>query len=98
MDNLLSNAIKYTPADGHVKVSAWQQEDGIFISVADSGEGIPPELYGKVTEKFYRMDKSRGSEGVGLGLSLVKAIVKLHEGELFFSSNNPGLVAMIVLK
>lgn len=98
ISNLVDNAIKYTPNGGHVKISAWEQDEGTFISVADSGEGIAPELYGKVTEKFFRLDKSRGSEGVGLGLSLVKAVVKLHEGELVFSSNNPGLVAVIILK
>jgi signal transduction histidine kinase len=91
--NLIDNAIKYTPQDGHIAVTLAKQEEFVECIVADNGLGIPPELYEKVKERFFRMEESRTSAGTGLGLSLVDAVAKLHRGELVFEDNHPGLKA-----
>lgn len=96
--NLLDNAVKYTPAGGRIQLSAGQAEDGgIAITVADSGPGIPEAERGKAIQRFYRGDASRHAEGVGLGLSLVDAVARLHGGELRLEANNPGLLAVLAL-
>jgi signal transduction histidine kinase len=89
--NLIDNAIKYTPAGGSITVTLEQREHAIECVVADNGPGIPPEYYGKVKERFFRLEASRTSPGTGLGLSLVDAVASLHHGELVFEDNQPGL-------
>ena len=91
--NLVDNAIKYTPSGGTVTLSAaeCQAEDGarqIEISVADSGVGIPEKDLPRLTERFYRVDKTRSRDlgGTGLGLAIVKHIVQAHRGELKIAS------------
>ncbi len=69
----------------------------VLLRIADNGPGIPDAFYHKVTEKFFRLEKSRSSPGNGLGLSLVSAAVKLHKGELSFGDNAPGLIVTIAL-
>jgi signal transduction histidine kinase len=76
--NLVDNAVKFTPAGGRVELSLLRREGETVIRVSDTGPGIPEEERGVVTKRFYRSDKSRGTEGLGLGLSLVAAIVNLH--------------------
>jgi signal transduction histidine kinase len=71
--------------------------DKVVITVADHGEGIPPEDRGRVTERFVRLDSSRTKPGNGLGLSLVSGVMKLHKGALLLEDNNPGLAARLVL-
>ncbi|HMJ42522.1 MAG TPA: ATP-binding protein [Pseudolabrys sp.] len=93
--NLLDNAIKYTPEGGSVDLSLFRNGNESIIQVRDSGPGISEDERDAVTQRFYRSDKSRRSEGVGLGLSLVAAIVKLH-GFQFTISSGPGCVAQIV--
>jgi signal transduction histidine kinase len=93
--NLVDNAIKYTPEGGSVVLSLLQEDGACIIQVRDSGPGISEEEREAVTQRFYRSDKSRRSAGVGLGLSLVAAIVKLHGFQLTFS-NGPGCLAQIV--
>lgn len=95
--NLVDNALKYTPAGGTVTVGARVLGDGIEIEVADNGPGIPEAERERVTERFYRGDASRGTEGVGLGLSLTAAVARLHGGELELGDNAPGLKARIRL-
>lgn len=96
--NLLDNAVKYTPAGGSIRLSADRQSDGhLTLAVADSGPGIPDAERGRVTERFYRGDTSRHAEGVGLGLSLVEAVARLHGGSLRLDGNNPGLKAVLAL-
>lgn len=96
--NLLDNAVKYTPADGRITLNAVRQSDGrIGLIVADSGPGIPEDERARVTQRFYRGDSSRHAEGVGLGLSLVEAVARLHGGELRLDGNNPGLRAILAL-
>jgi signal transduction histidine kinase len=76
--NLVDNAIKFTPEGGHVDLSLLRRQDGTVVQVRDTGPGISEIERESVTKRFYRSDKSRRTEGLGLGLSLVAAIVKLH--------------------
>ena len=93
--NLIDNAIKYTPAGGHVAVSAGETPRGIDLTVADSGPGIPAEDRARVLERFVRLEKSRNSPGTGLGLSLVAAVARMHDAKLTLGDNTPGLKATI---
>jgi len=96
--NLIDNALKFTPEEGKVAVETRRREDGaVEITVADNGPGIPEAEKPKVVERFYRGDASRGTPGVGLGLSLVGAVARLHVGSLDFFDNRPGLRARMVL-
>ena len=88
LGNLLDNAIKYTPEGGSVMVSADRERDKIRIVVGDTGEGIPPSELHRVWERLYRVDKSRSQRGLGLGLSLVKAIVEAHGGKVGVTSES----------
>ena len=94
--NLLDNAIKYTPSGGQVTITATQNHQHIHIAVADTGLGIAPEDIGKIWDRLYRGDKSRTHRGLGLGLSVVKAIVHAHHGEVTVSSQ-PGCGARFSL-
>ncbi|MEX3842954.1 response regulator [Paraburkholderia sp. BR10882] len=96
--NLIDNALKFAQEGGEVAVSLDESSDSIEITVADDGPGIPVAERSKVTERFYRGDRSRGTPGVGLGLALVKAVATLHQGTLVFADNNPGLVATMTIR
>jgi signal transduction histidine kinase len=96
--NLVDNAIKYTPAGGTVVVSLESQPDGPTLVVADDGPGIPAQDRARVTERFVRLETSRNSPGTGLGLSLVAAVARMHEAELTFDDNHPGLRATLSFK
>ena len=82
--NLVENAIKYNHSGGQVTVTVYQKEKHIYLSVEDTGSGIPEELRERVFEPFFRVDKSRSRElgGVGLGLALVREIVRVHDGSI----------------
>ena len=90
--NLVENAIKYNHADGQVTVNAYKKQKHIYLSVEDTGSGIPKELRERVFEPFFRVDKSRSRElgGVGLGLALVREIVRVHDGTISINSNPAG--------
>jgi signal transduction histidine kinase len=95
LGNLIDNALKYAPANGAVAVTVNKRAGSAEISVSDNGPGIADAEKSKVVERFYRGDASRGTPGVGLGLSLVQAVAKLHGSALELSDQNPGLrVAM----
>jgi signal transduction histidine kinase len=79
--NLLDNAVKYTPAGGQVEVAVKRTPSQVVVSVRDTGIGIPAEDLPRVWERLYRGDKSRSQRGLGLGLSLVRAIAQAHLGE-----------------
>jgi signal transduction histidine kinase len=91
LGNLIDNALKYAPYEGAVEVAVQRRGDAAEISVSDNGPGIGDSEKGKVVERFYRGDASRGTPGVGLGLSLVQAVAKLHGGPLELQDQNPGL-------
>jgi signal transduction histidine kinase len=96
--NLIDNALKYAQEKGTIAVRAIQRSDGaIEVAVSDDGPGIPDDEKPKVTERFYRGDASRGTPGVGLGLSLVAAVAKLHGGVLELTDNHPGLRATVLM-
>ena len=90
--NLVENAIKYNHSDGRVTVNAYKKQKHIYLSVEDTGSGIPEELRERVFEPFFRVDKSRSRElgGVGLGLALVHEIVRVHDGSISINSNPAG--------
>ena len=90
--NLVENAIKYNHSGGQVTVTADRKEKHVYLSVEDTGIGIPEELKERVFEPFFRLDKSRSRElgGVGLGLALVREIVRVHDGSITVKSNPSG--------
>ena len=90
--NLVENAIKYNHSGGQVTVTAYRKEKHVYLSVEDTGNGIPEELRERVFEPFFRVDKSRSRElgGVGLGLALVREIVRVHDGSITVRSNPSG--------
>ena len=90
--NLVENAIKYNHSGGQVTVTADRKEKQVYLSVEDTGAGIPEELKERVFEPFFRVDKSRSRElgGVGLGLALVREIVRVHDGSITVKSNPSG--------
>ena len=92
LSNLVENAIKYNHSDGQVTVNAYKKQKHIYLSVEDTGSGIPKELRERVFEPFFRVDKSRSRElgGVGLGLALVHEIVRVHDGSISIKSNPAG--------
>lgn len=94
--NLIDNAVKYTPAGGRVDLEGVQEGDEIVIRVKDTGIGIPPEEIDKIWDRLYRGDKSRSERGLGLGLSLVKAVVAAHQGKITVSSR-PGAGSVFTL-
>ena len=95
--NLLDNAVKYTPSGGHITLTAVQRGENIHVSVGDNGHGIPPDKRDEVLKRFVRLDSARSTPGNGLGLSLVSAIVALHNGSLQLHDNKPGLRIEITL-
>lgn len=90
--NLVENAIKYNHSGGQVRVTADRKEKHVYLSVEDTGTGIPEELKERVFEPFFRVDKSRSRElgGVGLGLALVREIVRVHDGSITVKANPSG--------
>lgn len=90
--NLVENAIKYNHPLGQVTVTAYQRNKHVYLSVEDTGSGIPKELRERVFEPFFRVDKSRSRElgGVGLGLALVREIVRVHNGSICIKSGKTG--------
>ena len=90
--NLVENAIKYNHSLGQVTVTAYQRSKHVYLSVEDTGSGIPKELRERVFEPFFRVDKSRSRElgGVGLGLAFVREIVRVHDGSICIKSGKTG--------
>lgn len=90
--NLVENAIKYNHPLGQVTVTAYQRNKHVYMSVEDTGSGIPKELRERVFEPFFRVDKSRSRElgGVGLGLAFVREIVRVHDGSICIKSGKTG--------
>ncbi len=84
--NLLDNAIKYTPDGGQVIIKLTAEEKEMVATFRDTGIGIPPDEQDRIWSRLYRGDKSRSQRGLGLGLSLVKAVVEAHNGKVSVTS------------
>ena len=97
LTNLLDNAIKYTPAGGTVALELKRSGSTADIAISDSGRGIAEAERDKVVQRFYRLESSRSTPGSGLGLSLVKAVARLHRATLLLDDNAPGLKATLRL-
>ena len=95
--NLVENALKYTAAGGAVRVAVATDGTMARLTVADDGPGIPAEERERVFDRFYRLEASRTTEGNGLGLSLARAVVRLHGGTITLEDNGPGLRAVVAL-
>ncbi len=93
--NLIDNALKYVPAPGVVRLSWRESETTLDLAVTDSGPGIPVQDRARVVERFVRLDTSRSSPGVGLGLSLVAAIARKHRAVFVLEDADPGLHAVL---
>ncbi|PYE88409.1 hypothetical protein C7477_10751 [Phyllobacterium leguminum] len=99
VSNLVDNAIKYAGGenpDATVMLSMERHDKTLLIVIADNGPGIPEDQHDRVTERFVRLEESRTQPGLGLGLSLAKAVMKLHGGSLRLEDNKPGLRAVLV--
>jgi signal transduction histidine kinase len=98
LSNLIDNALKYAPQHGVIEVAVRKiSEATAEISVADNGPGIDDSEKAKVVERFYRGDASRGTPGVGLGLSLVQAVAKLHGSPIALHDQAPGLLVKMTI-
>ena len=98
VNNLIDNALKFVTG-GHIEIEVVRPaEDSVAVVVADDGPGIPERDRPKAAQRFFRGDASRGTPGVGLGLSLVQAIAKLHGGTLELRDNEPGLRASMIIE
>jgi signal transduction histidine kinase len=95
--NLLDNAVKFTPEKGTITINLQHEHDLIYITVSDTGMGVDDEETDKIFNRFYRSEQSRNTEGTGLGLSLVAAVIHLHGGEIKATNTNPGLRIITVL-
>ena len=95
--NILDNAIKYstTNREKEIKITLIKKNDNIYLNFIDNGDGIDKENYSRVFDRFVRLEKHRQTDGNGLGLSMVKAILKLHNASISLSNNKPGLIVKI---
>jgi signal transduction histidine kinase len=97
VSNIIDNAIKFTPDQGKIVVSISKQNEKIHIAIEDSGIGIPESDFKYVFDRFFRGERSRTIQGNGLGLSMVQAVVRLHNGQIALENLNPGLKVHIIL-
>ncbi len=95
--NIIDNAVKFTPAGKHIHISLRENAGDIIFAVTDSGAGIAAAEQDHVFRRFYRGDKTRHSQGHGLGLSIVKAVVQLHDGSICFSNHKSGMTVEVTL-
>ena len=98
--NIIDNAIKYSKNDKNsfIEINLFIENNSIYIEFRDNGEGIDEKDFNRVFDRFVRLEKHRQTEGNGLGLSMVKAILKLHEAPISLSDNKPGLIVSIMFK
>jgi signal transduction histidine kinase len=96
--NVLDNAVKFSPYGARIEIGAVQERGRVVISIVDHGPGIPDSEKEKVFKHFYRGDASRSTQGNGLGLSLVKAVVQQHQGQIVLEDAEPGLSVKVVLQ
>jgi len=96
--NLLDNAVKFSPKSSVIDISAGMERGLVYIAITDSGPGIPDAEKEKVFRHFYRSDASRSTEGNGLGLSLAKAVVQQHQGNIRLEDADCGLTVKVTLQ
>ena len=96
--NILDNSIKYSDSKGKIDISITQENNKVTLKIADNGQGIPEVERENVFERFFQLSKHRGSQGHGLGLSLVSAITKLHKATIQLGDNSPGLIVVITFQ
>jgi signal transduction histidine kinase len=91
IDNLISNAIKYSPKGGAIVIRGTYDDRCVQIAVSDQGQGLPPDQFERVFERFYRVNNAltNNTQGTGLGLYLAHAVVTAHGGRIW-AANNPG--------
>jgi signal transduction histidine kinase len=89
--NLLDNALKFTPENGQITISLIQKDNQTHVEISDTGKGIPESDKDKIFNRLYRGEQNRNSSGAGLGLSLVRAVIKLHNGGIKVENLGPGL-------
>lgn len=85
--NLIDNAIKYTPRNGIINLSLVKEQDQVIVTVEDSGMGIDPHLFEKLTQRFYRVENHQ-EVGSGLGLSIVAKALEKHNGKIYFAKSS----------
>jgi len=95
--NVLDNAVKFSPHGSVIRIAAQAERPWVSIAIADCGPGIPDSEKENVFKHFYRSDASRSTPGNGLGLSLVRAVVELHQGQILLQNASPGLKVIIRL-
>ncbi|KXF82388.1 histidine kinase [Enterovibrio coralii] len=95
--NLIENALRYCPEGSQITLGCGEDADAMWISVEDNGPGIPESEKARVFERLYRVDKSRTDGGLGLGLSLAKAVAGLHHGSITLHDCHPGLGVKVTL-
>ncbi len=95
--NLIENGQRHTPPGSTITVDLSQSRDCAVLSVADDGQGVDERDWSRITKRFVRLDRSRTSDGHGLGLNLVSAVAGLHGGTIAFADNSPGLIARILI-
>jgi signal transduction histidine kinase len=88
--NVIDNAIKFSPQGSEVKVEVYEKDDQVVLAITDQGPGIPDAEKGKIFERFYRVRKSNHFTGSGLGLSIVKWVIDLHQADILMLNNTPG--------
>jgi signal transduction histidine kinase len=96
--NLMDNALKYGASGGSITLAALDAGDSVDIVVSDRGPGIPEELRDDAVRKYRRLEEARTTEGSGLGLAMVRAVARLHGGDLLLEDNQPGLRVHLVLR
>ncbi|QDH18003.1 HAMP domain-containing histidine kinase [Swingsia samuiensis] len=93
--NMLDNAIKFSPSNTEITLTSWVEREKVRIAVIDQGAGMPPEDIKRASERFFRAESSRHTQGSGLGLSLVQAVVNLHGGTMELSNCSPGFQVVL---
>ena len=89
--NLIRNAVCYNEPGGSVGLTLARQDDQIVLTICNTGPGIPAEDQARIFDRFYRSDRTRTAEGLGLGLSLAREIIHAHQGRLLLKESRPGL-------
>jgi len=89
--NILDNALKYTPDNSTIRLEMQHDDTSVIVSIEDRGQGVELSELSRIFDRFYRSEEARNSPGNGLGLALVKAVVELHEGEVWAEQAHPGL-------